>query len=755
MSKEMSFQLSDIERFINFSEGYWCMLDDKGQLISINNKLKNLLPEDSFELPGVEKSDSELKKVLRKVIQSGHEAQFNSHYKLSDDTIDIHWTFIPTSVENIVLARGKVISEESQIEKESLHQAFDQLRNTLNNNSFEGDELADIQNVLSDKIDKFKLISQNVSDIVCLHEPKDARYLYVSPSLEEVTGYEPHEFVGKSPYDFFHPDMQKQLQEDHAKKQQGEEYEDGPPPKMLYKILSKQGGYIWLESHSRPIFDENGNVIMILSTSRDVTERVDAEMEKEKYFQYYRILGNNIPNGAVFLVDHNYRFIIAEGQEFEKLNRSPDYYLNKTIDEVYPQDRLEFLKPYFKTVIDKKEKVKFEYQHEGFDYTFWGTPYIDTNGDLVCGIFLTQNITESKQIERQLRNTIHELEFQKSALDASALVTIINPDGVITYVNKRFCKISGYSKKELIGNKLSVVNSGYHHEKFFKDMKAKMMKGDVWHGEIKNKAKSGEMFWVDTYVVPFKNEEGEIIKYVYIRFDITDRKKAEEELQAKNYELDAFAYHTSHDLRAPLSSIIGLTTLINNESSVEGIKYYNALIRSSVKKLDNFITSVMSHSRNQKQEVAIELIPFEQIIKEVLEELQFNSNYDHLIVKQSIEDNHKFHTDIVRLTIILKNLLANSIKYANSMRNDGIINIEVKTDQNRATLAIEDNGIGIRNEYLSKVFDMFYRANNRTEGSGLGLYIVKQTVDKLKGKIEINSEYGEGTRVFVELPNLK
>lgn len=755
MSKEMSFQLSDLERFINFSEGYWCLIDDKGQVISSNNTLKNLLPKDSNALPGVEKSDNTLKNVLQKVVRSGHEAQFRSQFKLDKDTIDIQWTLIPTSVENIFLARGIVFSEGSQREKESLHQAFDQLRNTLNNNSFEGDELADIQNVLSDKIDKFKLISQNVSDIVCLHEPKDARYLYVSPSLEEVTGYEPHEFVGKSPYDFFHPDMQKQLQEDHEKKQHGEEHDEGPPPKMLYKILSKQGGYIWLESHSRPIFDENGNVIMILSTSRDVTERVDAEMEKEKYFQYYRILGNNIPNGAVFLVDHNYRFIIAEGQEFEKLKRNPDYYLNKTIDEVYPQDRLEFLRPYFKTVIDKKEKVKFEYQHEGYDYTFWGTPYIDNHGDLVCGIFLTQNITESKQIERQLRNTIHELEFQKSALDASALVTIINPDGVITYVNRRFCKISGYSRKELIGNKLSIVNSGFHPDKFFKDMKTKMMKGDVWHGEIKNRAKSGEMFWVDTYVVPFKNEAGEIVKYVYIRFDITDRKKAEEELQAKNYELDAFAYHTSHDLRAPLSSIIGLTTLINNESSIEGIKYYNALIRSSVKKLDNFITSVMSHSRNQKQEVTIELIPFEQIIKEVLEELQFNGNYDHLIVKQSIDDNHNFYTDIVRLTIILKNLLANSIKYANTMRNDGMIQIEVKTDENRATLAIEDNGIGIRNEYLSKVFDMFYRANNRTEGSGLGLYIVKQTVDKLKGKIEIHSEYGGGTRVFVELPNLK
>jgi len=749
----------DLQSLIDLSNEYICVLNNDLTFKHINKVLKKEVSVDkevSFD-SFVESSDKEdIYALIEQSLKEGKEQEFVIDFKLSGSVKRVSWKIAPAN-DGTLFCVGSQLNEYYDQERNRLVEALDQLSDTLEQEDhFSQSELTNIQNVLSDKIDKFKLISQNVSDIVCLHEPKEARYLYVSPSLEEVTGYKPSEFVGKSPYNFFHPDMLKMLEEDHKRKQQGEEddQDEGPPPKMVYKILAKDGGYIWLESHSRPIFDDEGNVIMLLSTSRDVTERVDAEAEKEKFYQYYRILGNNIPNGAIFLINEEYRFLIAEGQEFKNLNRTPDFYLNKTIYEVYDKDRLEFLKPYFEGVIRDKKKVKFEYQHEGFDYIFLGTPHINEEGQ-TSGIFLTQNITESKRIERQLRETINELEFQKSAMDSAALVSITNPQGIITYINDRFCKITGYEKKELLGHKHSILRSGYHDLDFIEDMKKSVGKGKMWHGEIKNKRKDGNYFWVDTYVIPFKDELGNVVKHVYIRFDITDRKKAEEDLKARNFELDAFAYHTSHDLRAPLSSVVGLTKLIEMENDLEKIKGFNKLVQSSITKLDNFIKSVMTHSQNKNKEEQYARVSFKKIVDNSIEELKYHQHFDRVDIKKEINGSGEFLSDHIRLSIVLKNLIANSIKYTNTLISNSYLSINISYDEQKADITIADNGIGIKEDYLDKVFNMFFRANDRVEGSGLGLYIVKQTVERLDGTIDITSEYGKGTSIKVSIPNKK
>jgi len=759
MPNPLPSALKDLEKVLYMSNEYCCVLNRKLELVLTNKAFDRDLKRNHQQkildfIP--EKSDKEeFKYVVNESLSKENECKIVLSCSNGDRELLIEWRL--NRVNELVCCFGNELESQSDQERTRLINALDQLNEVLEDGQeLSESQITDIQKVLSEKVDKFKLISQNVSDIVCLHEPKEARYLYVSPSLKDVTGYDPSEFVGKSPYDFFHPDMQKMLEEDHKNKQEGQDVPDeGPPPKMLYKILSKDGGYIWLESHTKPIFDDDGNVIMILSTSRDVTERVDAEQEKEKFFEYYRILGNNIPNGAIFLVDKDYRFLIAEGQEFKKLDRTPEFYLNKTIFEVYDPERLAFLQPYFEKVIAHKDKVKFEYIHQGYDYTFLGTPCLDEKGEIVCGIFLTQNITDSKVTERKLRDSIHELEFQKSALDAAALVSITDTNGDITYVNDRFCKISEFTKEELIGQKHSILRSGHHSEKFIKSMNATMRKGEVWHGEIKNKTKTGKFFWVDTHVIPFKDEHGHVIRFVYIRFDISDRKRFEEDLKSRNFELDAFAYHTSHDLRAPLSSIIGLTKLINMEADIHKVKEYNKLIESSVHKLDDFIKSVMSHSQNKNLEDKVLLLDFNDLIETCLDEIKYHQNYKAINFEVDVTGQGKFYSDKMRVSIIIKNIITNSVKYVNANRDDSKISIMVNYSSTTATIQIQDNGIGIREKYLQNVFEMFYKANDRVEGSGLGLYIVKQTVDRLKGKIDIESQYGEGTTVKLSLPSLK
>ena len=669
-----------------------------------------------------------------------------------------YWRFLYDEESALVYATGNEITDSSILEHSKLSKALEQLGFELSHDEDmdkPASRMQDIQRILSEKVDKFKLISENVSDLVCLHEPVNARYLYCSPSVTEVTGYQPEDLIGKSPYDFFHPDMLKQLQEDHARSMAEGKEPPAPPPKVEFLFRSKKQGYRWIESHSRPIFDEEGNVILILSTSRDITAQKEAEAEKEKFFNYYKILGNNLPNGAIFLVDTDYRFIIAEGEEFKVLDRPKSYFVGKTIFDVYDKNRLNKLKPYFTAVIEQGESVQFEYPFKDQTYVFRGAPGHDSQGNIIAGIFLTQNITQRKQFENQLKETIHQLDFQKSALDVAALVSETDHQGKLIYVNDKYIETSKYAKNKLIGKHFSLLNSDEHSNTLHKQLWHTITEGEVWHGELKHRTQIGTYFWTDTWIIPFKNIEGQIAKHVFIELDITHRKQVEEALKIKNYELDSFAYHASHDLRAPLSSILGLTNLIKLESDPDTIKEMVKMIELSVQKQDIFIKSILSYSQNENMEIEKHPINFKQLIKQAKQDLAYMEGYKKVKIETNILEHQPFYSDSLRISIILKNIISNALKYADLDKDVSYLSIDVATNNDGVQLVFEDNGQGIKDEDKKQIFTMFYRGNEASDGSGLGLYIVNETVGKLHGSIGISSQLGKGTTITIFLPHQK
>ncbi len=242
--------------------------------------------------------------------------------------------------------------------------------------------------------------------------------------------------------------------------------------------------------------------------------------------------------------------------------------------------------------------------------------------------------------------------------------------------------------------------------------------------------------------------------------EIKIRREAEEKLQRtnqelskRNSELDNFVYSVSHDLRAPIASVLGLINLAKKDKDNAMKDTYLTMINNSALQQDHFIKEILDQSRNSRLEVRREEILFEPLINETFNHLKFATSNDKAVEKIiSISQEKPFYSDSWRLKVILNNIISNSIRYRNG--KDPVIKVNIKVDEQKAKLSIEDNGKGIAKEHLSNVCKMFYRATDDGAGSGLGLYIVKEAIDKLNGSIKIDSKEGRGTTVNLEIPTL-
>ena len=231
-------------------------------------------------------------------------------------------------------------------------------------------------------------------------------------------------------------------------------------------------------------------------------------------------------------------------------------------------------------------------------------------------------------------------------------------------------------------------------------------------------------------------------------------KEANEELIVANTELDNFVYRSSHDLVAPLKSLKGLINLAQLEDPDENQKQYLKMMNTSVAKLEDFIKSIMEYSTNAKREVASEDVDFDAVIGSICDDLKYYDNANRVELIKEYPTDLVIKSDEKRLKIVLSNLITNCIKYHNYDQSEPIVKVVVTQDHEKGTTQIEvvDNGMGIDQEHLDKIFDMFFRASNdKAEGSGLGLYIVKDTVGKLGGHIAVSSHLGEGTTFTLTL----
>jgi signal transduction histidine kinase len=243
-----------------------------------------------------------------------------------------------------------------------------------------------------------------------------------------------------------------------------------------------------------------------------------------------------------------------------------------------------------------------------------------------------------------------------------------------------------------------------------------------------------------------------VVGTIAIITDITGRKQAELKLHEKNQELDSFTYKASHDLKGPLASIIGLSNVAHDEVKDEKALHYFDLIEKSTKRLDAILTDLIDLARLNKTIAELQPISVENLIQDIIESLKHRMGAEKMTFTVDVATHREFKTDVNLLTSILQNLIVNSINYHNSENPAPRIDIRVMEKGDQLLFSIEDNGVGIPEKMKDRVFEMFYRANTKSTGSGLGLYIVKNSIEKLHGEYHLKSEEGEGTTFTFSLP---
>lgn len=228
----------------------------------------------------------------------------------------------------------------------------------------------------------------------------------------------------------------------------------------------------------------------------------------------------------------------------------------------------------------------------------------------------------------------------------------------------------------------------------------------------------------------------------------------DERLQLKkaNQELDCFLYSVSHDLRAPIASILGLTHLAKMETTDPKTSPYISMIEQRIKKLDSVIGDILQLSRSSKAEVKIEPVDFNNLMTEIISDVKFNQGVDKIQLHYNSNPEHVFRSDRAQLKIILNNLVSNAIKYHRLNQDEPFIKVLFKKQDAAVVIEVIDNGEGIAPDNQDKIFEMFYRASSSSDGTGLGLYIVKEAINKLNGKIEVESRLQVGTTFTVTLP---
>ena len=401
-------------------------------------------------------------------------------------------------------------------------------------------------------------------------------------------------------------------------------------------------------------------------------------------------------------------------------------------------------------------------------------------------------LIEQKQQNEEMNRGLSDLVEERTAeLDRLSMVARNTDNGVIItdvnqnieWVNEAMCRLSGYDREEIIGNTPRMFQFEETDSESRKIIREALKRRKPVQVEIKNRDKYGEPYWVGLYIQPIIDRKGNHQGFMSVEVDVTQRKLFEEqqgayireieaskrtvdelnaelnetveELITTNSELDRFVYSTSHDLRAPILSVIGLVDLCSSfYPEDEELHESFRMMRQGLVRSDEAIRAILEYSKNRRLD--LEPVPLDllKLVSMHMENIGFMPGISDIRIEIDIDPEARLISDKTRVMSVINNLITNAVKYHRPNEPDKFVKISYRATPKGGVFEVADNGEGIPLDRQKKIFGMFVRNSNVSTGSGLGLYITQDTVKRLGGEITLVSEEGKGSVFSVTLPHL-
>jgi len=536
--------------------------------------------------------------------------------------------------------------------------------------------------------------------------------------------------------------------------------------RIVYRILTADNQVKWVWEQGNGIFSDDNKLLYIEGIIIDVTEQKLTQQALEYSEAKFRSLVEESLVGVYIIQDGKFSYVNPRLAEIFGYTPGEILLGVKVSDLVHESDipeveenirkrlsgEVQTIHYFFKGL--KKDKTVIDVEVMGSFTQFNGMPAI---------IGTAIDITEKKKAEREIRKLSSAVEQSP----VSIIITDIN--GNIEYVNPKFTEVTGYTFEEVKGKNPRILKYGDTPRVYYENLWKTILAGDEWYGEFLNKKKNGELFWEFTSISPIKNSNGEIINFLAIKEDITERKNLEEELKLSKEKAEelsrlksVFLANISHELRTPMVSILGYSEILKSEIVNPDLRYLAREIYDSSYRFMKTLNLILDLSRIESNREVINLIELDavSIAKEEFLFFHPSASRKKLELKLKIPDEPIITLlDERMLRQVINSLTSNAVKFTIKGNITLEIDLEAAVSGQNLIIKISDTGIGIPKNNQNVIFDAFRQLseglNKSYEGAGLGLAVAKKFVDMMNGTIEVESEFGKGSVFTVRFPILR
>jgi signal transduction histidine kinase len=522
---------------------------------------------------------------------------------------------------------------------------------------------------------------------------------------------------------------------------------------------------------------ENEEEQVVLSTIRDISDKKKYEEKLQHSEAFTRGILDSL-SSHIAVIDHEGTIITVNDawNSFAISNYDPLNNKNNGVganyfevckkaasggDEV-AQKTLEGLR---EVLNNKKSVFYLEYPcHSIAEQRWFALRAVRFNSDTPMIVISHQNITQRVVAVNETKKLANQILEISSSVPGAVYQFKMRPDGsfAFPYISKGFEDLTGVHPDKIYHDAslafasvisedvFDMMNSIYHS--------ANTMTPWLFVFRIVHPADK-KIKWIRGNSIPSKADDGSVV-WNGTMIDISDVKIIEEqlmrnnrELKKTNEELDRFVYSTSHDLRSPLTSVLGLADIIAEESSEENTITHVDMIRNRIIRLDAYIRNILSYSKNNRTKLSIEKVNLEEIVLNSIDILKNTKEHSDILFTVDIKGIHPLYSDAERLSTVVENIIGNALKYHKKNVEGRYVKVVGEINRDSCIFSIEDNGIGIDPIHQKRIFEMFYRITGNTPGAGIGLYLAKEIVEKLDGELSVSSEPGESTSFTIKIKN--